>query len=370
MDATHWSKRATALLAALLHAAAVDHRDVGVVADWVLRHELDEPGIVLEKAQAHLACGVLVGLQNTEARERSSICSAAADALDAYSSHSALAAATDSNFDADQFVASRDTVYVHAPAEHQALAAPLVCGLLADIRRATYQAHHAGRLPGRVLWALDEVANIAPLTELPAIASEGRGQGLALLAALQDLSQARARWGPAADGFLTPFGSKLILPGVADAKTLETVSVALGEYDRQVVATTGGVVAAPVRTCSAGSFPRSPRQSRPSASGSSRPARSQTSPRGMPCISTACAGSCSGSRPPIATSHGARWPGRTARCSHDAPAERSGGRDRARDGRARGRLGTFQGEHRRCVHVCLGLGTFDGTERPTGKRSC
>ena len=74
-------------------------------------------------------------------------------------------------------------------------------------------------------FALDEVANIAPLAELPAIASEGGGQGLQLVAALQDLSQARARWGSLADGFLTLFGTKLLLPGVADQRTLEAISV-------------------------------------------------------------------------------------------------------------------------------------------------
>ncbi|MGH2876907.1 MAG: TraG/TraD/VirD4 family protein, partial [Solirubrobacteraceae bacterium] len=97
---------------------------------------------------------------------------------------------------------------------------------------------------GRVLFALDEAANIAPLDELPAIASEGGGQGLTLLAAFQDLSQARRRWGQAADGFLTLFGSKLILAGIADTKTLESASVALGEYDRKVVSHTssgGGI---------------------------------------------------------------------------------------------------------------------------------
>ena len=135
-------------------------------------------------------------------------------------------------------MASRDTVFIHAPAEHQTAAAPLVCGLLSDIRRATYKADRDHALTARVLFALDEVANIAPLAELPQVASEGGGQGLQLLAAFQDLSQARARRGPAADGFLTLFGSKLILPGIADAGTLETVSLALGEYDRQLVATT------------------------------------------------------------------------------------------------------------------------------------
>jgi type IV secretion system protein VirD4 len=239
-DATHWSKRATALLAALLHAAAVSDQGIAIVVDWVLAHELDAAGLILETAGARQACGVLVGLANTEARERSSICSAAADAIDAYTSDSALRAASDPNFDADKFVRGQDTIYVHAAAEAQALAAPLVCGLLADIRRATYRAHQAGDLTGRVLWALDEVANIAPLAELPAVASEGGGQGLILLAALQDLSQARARWGTAADGFLTLFGSKVILPGVADQKTLEAISTALGEYDRRLISHTRG----------------------------------------------------------------------------------------------------------------------------------
>jgi type IV secretory pathway TraG/TraD family ATPase VirD4 len=179
----------------------------------------------------------LLEILNTEERERASIFSAAADALDAYSSEAALDAAKDPNFDPAAFVASANTIYIHAPAEEQAAAAPLVCGLLAEIRRETYQAHRIGQLRARVLFALDEAANIAPLEELPQLASEGGGQGLTLVAAFQDLSQAHQRWGHAADGFLTLFGTKLILPGIADTQTLEAVSTALGEYDRRMVAT-------------------------------------------------------------------------------------------------------------------------------------
>ncbi len=238
-DQTHWSRRAQALLAPLLHAAAVGGREIDGVLEWVLRHDLDQPTLLLEQNQgSELATGLLGGLQNTEARERSSIFSAAADSLDAYTSQQALEIARDQNFHPERFVLSQATLYIHAPAEHQTAAAPLVCGLLADIRRAVYQAHRDGTLKTRVLFALDEVANIAPLDDLPQIASEGAGQGLALLAALQDLSQARVRWGQAADGFLTLFGTKLILPDVADPKTLEGISLMLGEYDRQMVSTT------------------------------------------------------------------------------------------------------------------------------------
>ena len=238
-DRSHWASRAQALLAPLLHAAAVHGRDMETVVDWVMRHETDEAGILLEDQRcSRLAFASLLGVFNTEDRERSSIFSATADALQAYTSETALQAARDPNFDADAFVRSHDTLYINAPAEEQAAAAPVVCGLLSEIRRATYRAHATGQLAGSVLFALDEVANIAPLEELSQIASEGGGQGLLLLAALQDLSQARQRWGAAADGFLTLFGSKLILPGIADSRTLETVSTMLGEYDRQVVSRT------------------------------------------------------------------------------------------------------------------------------------
>ena len=238
-DASHWTRRAQALLAPLLHAAALAGREIGDVADWVTRHETDQPGALLQEHDATpAAVSALVGLVNTEARERSSIFSAAADSLDAYTSTSARLAASEPNFFTGRFATSTDTVYIHAPGEDQQLIAPLVCGLLAEIRRATYRHHRQHTLPHPVMFALDEVANIAPLEELPQIASEGASQGLLLLAALQDLSQARGRWGPAADGFLTLFGTKLLLGGIVDQKTLETVSSALGEYDRRVVSHT------------------------------------------------------------------------------------------------------------------------------------
>ena len=238
-DRSHWANRAQALLAPMLHAAAVHGRDMQTVVDWVMSHDLDQAGMLLEDAScSQLAFTSLVGVHHTEARERSSIFSAAADALAAYTGERALEITRIPNFNPTEFVSGHDTVYIHAPGEAQAAAAPIVCGLLAEIRRATYQAHAAGQLAGRVLFALDEVANIAPLEELPQIASEGGGQGLLVLAALQDLSQARSRWGTQADGFLTLFGTKLILPGIADTKTLEAVSTMLGEYDRQVVSQT------------------------------------------------------------------------------------------------------------------------------------
>ena len=80
-----------------------------------------------------------------------------------------------------------------------------------------------------MVFALDEVAGIAPLPSLPALAAEGGGQGLVTLACLQDLSQARARWGDAADGFFSLFNDKLIFPGIGDHRTLQLISALAGD---------------------------------------------------------------------------------------------------------------------------------------------
>ena len=237
----HWSERAGALLAPLLFAANRSGQGIERVLRWVLRGELDEPAQTLEREGAAVACDVLLGIATTEERERSSIFSATAGVLALYNSDAARAAAARPNFDPAMFAAGTDTVYITAPAHRQALCAPLVVGLLEQIRHATYQRAAIGQSGPPVLFCLDEVANIAPIHDLPALVSEAGGQGLHVLACLQDLSQARVRWGEAAEGFLSLFQTKLILPGVCDPKTLEAISLVLGEYDRQLVSHTLGV---------------------------------------------------------------------------------------------------------------------------------
>jgi len=238
----HWSERAAALLAPLLHAAHTDQRQIDTVLTWVLRHELEEPGEILDQAGAEVACDVLLGIARTDQRERSSIFSAAAGVLALYNTDAARNAAATPNFSPDDFVAATDTVFITAPAHRQALCAPLVVGLLDQIRHATYRRAAAHPTDTPVFFCLDEVANIAPIHDLPALVSEAGGQGLHVLACLQDLSQARTRWGDhAAEGFLTLFQTKLVLPGISDPRTLEALSLVLGEIDRPMRTQSAGI---------------------------------------------------------------------------------------------------------------------------------
>jgi len=187
------------------------------VVDWVLSGDTKTPRAILSGAvgdglaDAVLAAKVLQGIE-------------------------ALEAATDSNFDSAVFVHSADTVYVAVSAEQQNACAPLVVALIEAVRDAQYRRHRAATLAGHPCWPpvsliLDEVANVAPIASLPALVSEAGGQGLHVLAAVQDLSQVKARWGlEVAEGFLSLFGHVLVLGGIRDTRTLEAFSVMCGKW--------------------------------------------------------------------------------------------------------------------------------------------
>jgi type IV secretory pathway TraG/TraD family ATPase VirD4 len=249
-NGSHWTERAQALLAPLLHAASLDGANMRTLLTWVDRHQALPAQQVLAGAPGRtteLARNLLDGIVATDERELSGIWSTASGSLTGFRSDQALDTTARPTFDPERFVGSSDTIYIAASAHHQAQVAPMVVGLLEDIRRAAYALHAAGEdglrtSPRRppVLFALDEVANIAPIPDLPALVSEGGGQGVTTLACFQDLSQARQRWPGRAEGFPSLFGTTAVLPGIGDVATLEALSTLAGEEEL------------PVRTVSAG----------------------------------------------------------------------------------------------------------------------
>ena len=70
-------------------------------------------------------------------------------------------------------------------------------------------------------------ANTAALP-LPQIVSEGGGQGLHIVAALQSFAQAKERWPSGADGFLTMATDLMILGGIREPALLGALSTAAG----------------------------------------------------------------------------------------------------------------------------------------------
>lgn len=229
----HWTERATSLLAPLLHAAALEDVAMATVLHWVDRHDGSRPLTVLSTrcGDSSPPTDVLAGILATDGREQSGIWSTASGILSAYRSSGALASTMPPFFDADAFCAGANTLYLCATGRQQHLAAPLMVGLLSEVRDAAYRRARDGSGSPPVLLALDEVANIAPVPDLPSMVSEGAGQGLLTLASLQDLSQARRRWGHQGDAFLSLFGTTVVLPGIADLPTLQAITALAGDEE-------------------------------------------------------------------------------------------------------------------------------------------
>jgi type IV secretory pathway TraG/TraD family ATPase VirD4 len=251
-EESHWNERAGALLASLFHAGSRDEVGIREVVSWVDRRDPKPALAILARSDAVRATEVLRGISDTESRELSGIWSTTSGVLSAYRTEAALRSAEGARLDAVKFVndGGAHTLYVCASGRQQRHAAPIIAGLLREIRDATYlraaelsAALRAGapiHRPPPVLAVLDEMANIAPLRDLPAMVSEGGSQGLLVLGCLQDLSQARARWGHEADGFFSLFGTKIILPGIGDVRTLEAVSALCGEKQVTLRSATAG----------------------------------------------------------------------------------------------------------------------------------
>ena len=242
-DAVHWTERATALLAVSFHAGALGKLRFREVMSVVDRRDLAAIRSPLAEHDALGALGLLHGLAATDPREQSGIWSTASSVLSAYRTEGALASTEGVMLETTSFLRGPSTLYICAGSDQQRQAAPVVAGVLRELRTAAYENRAAALAAGRpvgapMLFALDELANIAPLHDLPMLVAEGGSQGVLTLACLQDLSQGVARWGREAEGFFSLFGSKVVFPGIGDTRTLETISLLAGEVDRRVVSDT------------------------------------------------------------------------------------------------------------------------------------
>ena len=224
----HWNERSQALMSVLLHAYALDHRPLKELTLAVDRRHAEDARDVLDRHydSPHQSLALLEGILSTEERELSGIWSTTSGLLRGLRTDAARDAARRPEIDIEEFFRSKAQLHVVGPSRHQALNVPLVVGAIDQLVHHTYDTYSQG---SRLLLTLDELANVAPLPQLPSVVSEGGGQGVVTLACLQDLSQARERWGIRGDSFLSLFPTAIVLPGIADRPTLELLSMLGGD---------------------------------------------------------------------------------------------------------------------------------------------
>jgi type IV secretory pathway TraG/TraD family ATPase VirD4 len=178
---------------------------------------------------------MLASVDQRPERERGTVFSTVMRIFNVFTERAVAESALSSRFDADDFLRRRGTLYLCTPRQTPERVTSLFVGILMTVVTAAYALsdqdpdhRHAASLG----LFLDELANVVPVEDLPALASQGAGRGVMLMSIVQDLSQLRARYGQEkSNTILNNHGCKVILPGQSDPETADVVGKLVGRAD-------------------------------------------------------------------------------------------------------------------------------------------
>lgn len=253
--ADYWVKQAEILLTGLLGAAALDPDCTMLdVAHWVFTKDIPDkqhPNLIvdiLRNAKAHgtpadreAAASAMMQLDavwKMDERVRSSVYATLQTVVQAWLDPAVEASST--CFDVSGGFVDLDwltdpnesnTLYLVAPLDDQQRLAPVLGGLLGDLKDQAYQRDVAGvGLERPLLMVIDEAGNM-PLAWLPEVAATCAGIGILLVTIWQSKAQLDAAYGRLSDSVLTNHLTKIIFSGCSDAATLDYVSRLLGDEE-------------------------------------------------------------------------------------------------------------------------------------------
>ncbi|HZB97260.1 MAG TPA: type IV secretory system conjugative DNA transfer family protein, partial [Candidatus Sulfotelmatobacter sp.] len=242
-DWTHWAESGKLLIAPLLYCAVSSGRHSIVdVRNWIHSFDLTTPmNMLAEMPEAddpsgnsdpQRAIAMLTSVDERPEKERGTVFSTVMRIFSVFNEKAVAQSAMASRFQPDEFLDRRGTLYLCTPQQAPERVASLFVGILMTVvTRAYLKANRCrrGRLDPELGLFLDEVANVVPIEELPAVASQGAGRGIVLMSIVQDLSQLRARYGAdRSNSILNNHVAKMVLPGISDPETCELVARLVG----------------------------------------------------------------------------------------------------------------------------------------------
>ncbi|KJL36415.1 type IV secretory system conjugative DNA transfer family protein [Tessaracoccus sp. Y36] len=245
-----WEGKTRTALQALLHAAALDHRQPAELFRWTLDPSAAADAAAILTNHPNAAAGwadSLGAMIDSDPRTRDSIWQGVALALGALADPRVLDAvspAEGESFDPEAFIRNRGTLYLLATGAGAGASAALVAAFVEDLvetaRRIAARSPGA-RLDPPLLLALDEIGNLAPLPSLPTLMAEGGGTGITTMPVLQSLAQARDKWSENQAGAIWDASIvKIILGGASNSKDLQDLSTLIGERDEYTDSVTLG----------------------------------------------------------------------------------------------------------------------------------
>lgn len=245
-DAAFWQDWSAMSLAAFMHAAALMGGSMRDVYTWVMDREEAEHALWVldEHEQAHpVARQVLHQLQTMGSEKtRDSIITTLSRVL-RFMIHPEVAATLCppvGGFDFQEFLRSRDTVYLVSSADSSTPTAPVFAAFLAELqavahllgsRAATGEegARRASRLDPPLTIVGDELANTAPVP-VDRWASWAAGTGIVIYAYFQTWARVQERWGQhGAEALWGSFKTKVIGSGVTEDEVLTRMSRLIGK---------------------------------------------------------------------------------------------------------------------------------------------
>jgi type IV secretion system protein VirD4 len=240
-DAAFWYSAAAKQLAPMLLAAALEGSTISDVVAWNNQGDFDQPSSVLARHGEVEAEVALFACAGRDERIRSSVGTTLETVLGAYEDPTVARSADGCDIDPVRLLAGNNTLYLCGAAHEQARLQGVFSALVASmVAGAVEKAERSGRaLDPPLLLVLDEVANIAPLRDLDTLASTGAALGIQLMTICQDLSQLATRYGnDRARTIANNHRAKVVLSGIADLTTLDTMSGLAGEQVLQEASVT------------------------------------------------------------------------------------------------------------------------------------
>jgi type IV secretory pathway TraG/TraD family ATPase VirD4 len=233
-----WGPAAQDLLAALFLAAASAGQTLHEVAGWLTEPAVPTPAELLTDAGFTAIAASLRGAQNGAPETRDGIYQTARTAAKAMTDPEIMAWVTPPRrgllpvFDAEDFAASRDTLYLLS--KSRSAAAPLIAALSDTAMRAAERRaeRQGGRLDPPMVVPLDEAANICRIADLPDLYSHLGSRGITPVTILQSYEQGVTVWGE--HGMAALWGAatkKIIGAGVDSPRLARDLATLVGQHD-------------------------------------------------------------------------------------------------------------------------------------------
>ncbi|UWM49683.1 TraM recognition domain-containing protein [Streptomyces carpaticus] len=238
----YFNLNAKTLITCWLHAAALNHRPMADVLSWAADPDNREAVDLLAIQGKHALAEALAGQHAAAEEERSATWRTAQQPFIAlYDDQVAAIFAPDPEaevFDIEQYLTEGGTLFLIGEDEEGSALAPLNAAFakaLFDTAKTIAGRAPNGRLPLPLGCFLDELANVAPLPDIPNLMSVSGSQNIFVMAVLQSYAQAEERWGQLGVRKMYAAGTvKILLGGISDPEELKAYSSLTGEFDEDV----------------------------------------------------------------------------------------------------------------------------------------